>query len=338
MSLIFTDAFGGGLAAFWYHFAIMFEALFILTAVDAGTRVGRFMLQDTIGNVWPRYADLSWKPASWSASAVVVGLWGYMLYVGVTDPLGGINQLFPLFGISNQLLAAIALCLCVTLMFKHGKAKWVWVPGIALAWDLTTTMTASWQKVFSGDPKIGYFEQRSVYQSALDDGKLLPPATTTDQMHQVITNSTTNGVLQALFALLTLIVVASAIPVWVKAAKRACRPPRPPTSPRGWSPPPTSSPPRRRRQRCASTRSRSVSSPAPEDDDADRCAQSRSRDALVPQAADRRGQVGRLPRSLPQRTPAAGVAPGVRTPPGRAQREHRRVSLLLTPRPQSLLP
>jgi carbon starvation protein len=96
----------------------------------------------------------------------------------------------------------------------------VWVPGIALAWDLTTTMTASWQKVFSGDPKIGYFEQRSVYQSALDDGKLLPPATTTDQMHQIITNSTTNGVLQALFALLTLIVVASAIPVWVKAAKR----------------------------------------------------------------------------------------------------------------------
>jgi len=128
ISLIFTEAFGGGLAAFWYHFAIMFEALFILTAVDAGTRVGRFMLQDTIGNVWPRYADMSWKPASWSASAVVVGLWGYMLYVGVTDPLGGINQLFPLFGISNQLLAAIALTLCVTLMFKHGKAKWAGFP------------------------------------------------------------------------------------------------------------------------------------------------------------------------------------------------------------------
>ena len=136
MSQIFTEAFGGGLAAFWYHFAIMFEALFILTAVDAGTRVGRFMLQDTVGNVWPKYADLSWKPASWSASAVVVALWGYMLYVGVTDPLGGINQLFPLFGIANQLLAAIALTLCVTLLIKHGKAKWAWVPGIGLAWDL----------------------------------------------------------------------------------------------------------------------------------------------------------------------------------------------------------
>jgi carbon starvation protein len=219
ISLIFSKAFGGGLAAFWYHFAIMFEALFILTAVDAGTRVGRFMLQDTIGNIWPRYADISWKPASWSASAVVVGLWGYILYIGMSDPLGGINQLFPLFGISNQLLAAIALTLCVTLLFKHGKAKYAWVPGIALAWALITTMAASWQKVFSANPKIGYFEQRSVYQTALDQGKLLAPAKNIDQMHQVITNSTVNGVLQATFAVLTIIVVCSAIPIWVKAFK-----------------------------------------------------------------------------------------------------------------------
>ncbi len=220
ISLIFTKAFGGGLAAFWYHFAIMFEALFILTAVDAGTRVGRFMLQDTIGNIWPRYADISWKPASWSASAVVVGAWGYMLYVGVNDPLGGINQLFPLFGIANQLLAAIALALCVTLLFKHGKARFVWVPGVALAWDLIVTMTASWQKVFSGDPKIGFFQQRSDYAAAFEQGKVLAPAKTLDQMQQVVTNSTVNGVLSAFFALLTLIVVASAIPIWIKAWKR----------------------------------------------------------------------------------------------------------------------
>jgi len=219
ISLVFSKAFGGGLTAFWYHFAIMFEALFILTAVDAGTRVGRFMLQDTIGNLWHKYANISWKPASWSASAVVVGLWGYMLYVGVNDPIGGIYQLFPLFGISNQLLAAIALTLCVTLLFKHGKARYVWVPGIALAWDLIITMTASWQKVFSGDVKIGFFQQRSVYQTALDKGLLIKPAKTMDQMQQIITNVTVDGVLQALFALLTLTVIASAIPVWIKAAK-----------------------------------------------------------------------------------------------------------------------
>jgi carbon starvation protein len=226
ISQIFTEAFGGGLAAFWYHFAIMFEALFILTAVDAGTRVGRFMLQDTVGNVWPKFADTSWKPASWSASAVVVGLWGYLLYVGVTDPLGGINQLFPLFGITNQLLAAIALTLCVTLLFKHGRGRWVWVPGIALAWDLITTMTASYQKIFSDDPKIGYLQQRSDFQQALDDGKVLPPATDLDQMQQVVTNTTVNFVLQALFAVLTLVVVLNAIPIWLRARKAGQLPTR----------------------------------------------------------------------------------------------------------------
>ena len=219
MSSIFTSAFGGGLAAFWYHFAIMFEALFILTAVDAGTRVGRFMLQDTIGNFWPKYGDLAWKPGSWSASAIVVGLWGYMLYIGVTDPLGGINQLFPLFGISNQLLAAIALTLCVTLLIKHGKAKWAWVPGVGLVWDLIVTMTASYQKVFSDNPKIGYFTQRSDYQDAIDNGELLAPATDMDQMRQIVTNSTLNGTLQAIFALLVIIIVLNALYIWVQALR-----------------------------------------------------------------------------------------------------------------------
>jgi carbon starvation protein len=219
IAVVFSEAFGGGLAAFWYHFAIMFEALFILTAVDAGTRVGRFMLQDTIGNVWRKYDDISWKPASWSASAVVVGLWGYMLYVGVTDPLGGINQLFPLFGISNQLLAAIALTLATTLMIKHGKLKWAWIPGIGLAWDLIVTLTASYQKVFSNDPAIGYFQQASNYRAALDRGEVLAPATNADQMEQVVRNSTLNGTLQALFALLVIIVALNALVACIRAIR-----------------------------------------------------------------------------------------------------------------------
>ena len=224
ISTIFSDAFGGGLAAFWYHFAIMFEALFILTAVDAGTRVGRFMLQDTVGNVWKRYGDTSWKPAAWSASAVVVACWGYMLYVGVTDPLGGINQLFPLFGIANQLLAAIALTLCVTLFLKHGWTKWVWVPAVPLVWDLITTMTASYEKVFSSNPAIGYFAQADRYREARDAGEVLAPATDASQMDTVITNSTVNGVLQASFAVLVLVIVANAALIWVRAIRAGTLP------------------------------------------------------------------------------------------------------------------
>ena len=224
ISQIFASAFGGGLQAFWYHFAIMFEALFILTAVDAGTRVGRFMLQDTIGNVWTRFGDLSWRPANYMASAAVVGAWGYFLYIGVTDPLGGINQLFPLFGIANQLLAAIALTLCVTLMIKHGKVRWAWVPGIPLVWDLIVTMTASYQKVFSDVPAIVYFAQRSRYSEALEAGEVLAPATDVNQMEQIVTNSTTNGVLQSVFALLVIVVVVNAAVVIVKALRAGSLP------------------------------------------------------------------------------------------------------------------
>jgi carbon starvation protein len=220
IALIFGEAFGGGATAFWYHFAIMFEALFILTAVDAGTRVGRFMLQDTIGNVWPRFADTKWKPAAWTASAAVVCCWGYMLYVGVTDPLGGINQLFPLFGIANQLLAAIALTLCVTLFLKHGWTRYVWVPAIPLVWDLVVTMTASYEKVFSSDPTIGYFAQADRYRTALDAGEVLAPATDVSQMDTVIFNSTVNGILQASFALLVLVIVANAAVIWVRALRK----------------------------------------------------------------------------------------------------------------------
>ncbi|SFK58182.1 carbon starvation CstA family protein [Geodermatophilus ruber] len=210
---ILSQAFGTGMAAFWYHFAIMFEALFILTAVDAGTRVGRFMLQDTIGNVWKRFGDLSWRPGNIIASAIVVGLWGSVLYIGVTDPLGGVNQLFPLFGISNQLLAAIALTLGTVLLIKHGKIKYAWVTGVPLVWDLVVTMTASYQKVFSSDPAVGYFAQRQRYADALAAGELLPPAQNAGQMQQIVNNSTLNGVLQAVFAVLVLVVVANAVVV-----------------------------------------------------------------------------------------------------------------------------
>ncbi|HEU4523938.1 MAG TPA: carbon starvation CstA family protein, partial [Gemmatimonadales bacterium] len=219
IALIFSEAFGGGATAFWYHFAIMFEALFILTAVDAGTRVGRFMLQDTIGNLWPRFADTRWKPASWTASAAVVCCWGYMLYVGVTDPLGGINQLFPLFGIANQLLAAIALTLCVTLFLKHGWLRYVWVPAIPLVWDLVVTLTASYEKVFSSDPTIGYFAQADRYRTALDAGEVLAPATDVSQMDTVIFNSTVNGILQASFALLVIVIVINAAVIWARALR-----------------------------------------------------------------------------------------------------------------------
>ncbi|MFD9306216.1 carbon starvation CstA family protein [Streptomyces sp. NPDC060048] len=220
MSEIFSSVLGGGsMKAFWYHFAIMFEALFILTTVDAGTRVGRFMLQDTLGNVHKSFKDVSWKPGVWFASAVVVGGWGYFLWVGVKDPLGGINQLFPLFGIANQLLAAVALAVCTTLLIKSGRLKWAWVTGIPLVWDVAVTLTASYQKIFSDNPKIGFFAQRDLYQDGIDAGKVLKPAKTMGEMHTVVTNATVDGVLSVLFALLIVIVLLDAARTCFKAIR-----------------------------------------------------------------------------------------------------------------------
>ncbi|MBT2406725.1 MULTISPECIES: carbon starvation CstA family protein [unclassified Streptomyces] len=218
MSEIFSSVFGGaGMKAFWYHFAIMFEALFILTTLDAGTRVGRFMLQDTLGNVHKSFKDVSWKPGVWLASALVVGGWGYFLWVGVKDPLGGINQLFPLFGIANQLLAAVALAVCTTLLVKSGRLKWAWVTGVPLAWDVAVTLTASYQKIFSEDVKVGFFAQRDKYQTGIDAGKVLPPAKSMDDMHTVVTNATVDGALSALFAILIIIVLLDAARTCFKA-------------------------------------------------------------------------------------------------------------------------
>jgi carbon starvation protein len=220
VSEIFSKVTGGSLRAFWYHFAIMFEALFILTALDAGTRVGRFMLQDMLGNVVRPFKNVSWKPGLVITSGIVCALWGYFLWVGVHEPLGGINQLFPVFGISNQLLAAVALAVCTTLLVKSGRLKWAWITGIPLAWDATVTLTASWQKVFSGDPKVGFFKQRSVFQDAIDAGKVLPPAKNMDDMHTVVLNSTVDGVVSAVLAVLIVVVVADALRVCVRHVRR----------------------------------------------------------------------------------------------------------------------
>ncbi|MFG2548177.1 carbon starvation CstA family protein [Streptomyces sp. NPDC048594] len=218
LSDILSQAFGGEtMRAFWYHFAIMFEALFILTTVDAGTRVGRFMLQDALGNVWRPMRDIGWKPGIWLCSAAVVAAWGYFLRAGVTDPLGGINQLFPLFGIANQLLAAVALCVCTTVLIKQGRIRWAWVTGLPLAWDVVVTLTASWQKVFSSDPRVGFFAQRERYADALDQARLLAPAHDTASMRQIVTNSTLDGVLTAILAVLVVIVVADSVRTWCKA-------------------------------------------------------------------------------------------------------------------------
>ena len=215
MSQIFSGLIGGtALQAFWYHFAIMFEALFILTTVDAGTRVGRFMIQDMIGNVYRPFANPSWLPGNLISSALIVGAWGYFLYAGVNDPLGGINQLFPLFGIANQLLAAVALTVGTTILIKMGKLRYVWVTALPLAWDVSVTLTASWMKIFSADPTLGFFAQRAAAQEALANGELYGTAQSADDVRQIITNSTVDGVLSILFAVLIIIVIVDAVRVW----------------------------------------------------------------------------------------------------------------------------
>nr|EIF87967.1 carbon starvation protein CstA [Streptomyces tsukubensis NRRL18488] len=226
MAQIFSDVIGGeGMKAFWYHFAIMFEALFILTTVDAGTRVGRFMLQDMLGNVWKPMGRVNWKPGIWLASALVVGGWGYFLYAGATDPLGGINQLFPLFGIANQLLAAVALTVATTLLVKSGRFRWAWVTGVPLAFTVAVTFTASWQKVFSPDPRVGFFAQRDRFADAADAGKVLAPAKNADDMDTIVLNSTVDGVLIILFVLLVTVVVVNAAVVCVRALRSPTLPP-----------------------------------------------------------------------------------------------------------------
>ncbi|MBA2479223.1 MAG: carbon starvation protein A [Planctomycetes bacterium] len=157
MAQIFSSVFNGAGLAFWYHFAIMFEALFILTTIDAGTRVGRFLLQDVVGRSWKRFGSVSWQPAVWAASLGIVVGWGYFLIMGIRDPLGGIYTLWPVFGLANQVLAAIALCVGTAIIVKMGKGRFAWITVVPLLWLVVATETAGWQKVRSADPLIGFF-------------------------------------------------------------------------------------------------------------------------------------------------------------------------------------
>jgi carbon starvation protein len=224
MSEVLHQVFGGaGLKAFWYHFAIMFEALFILTTVDAGTRVARFMLSDGLANLGGPLRKLrnpSWRIGAWSCSVIVVAAWGSILLMGVTDPLGGINTLFPLFGIANQLLAAIALTVVTVVIIKRGLLKWAWIPGVPLLWDLVVTMTASWQKIFSGDPKVGYWTQHFQYRNARDAGQTaFGAAKDAGQLDAVIRNTFIQGTLSIVFAVLVCIVFVAGVIVALKTLR-----------------------------------------------------------------------------------------------------------------------
>jgi carbon starvation protein len=211
---------GTGMMAFWYHFAIMFEALFILTAVDAGTRVARFMLQDSVGNVIPRFKDTSWRVGAWICTAVMVAGWGAVLIMGVTDPLGGINTLFPLFGIANQLLAAIALAVVLTIVARRRTFKVLWVVALPLAFVTVVTVTASLQKIFSTVPQVGYFANHVAFRDALAAGETsFGTATSVAAMEAVVRNTMIQGILSVTFLVLSVIVIAISIIKVIQAVR-----------------------------------------------------------------------------------------------------------------------
>ncbi|AKT43259.1 carbon starvation CstA family protein [Chondromyces crocatus] len=220
MAHIFSSVIGGkALMAFWYHFAILFEALFILTAVDAGTRAGRFMLQDLIGMFAPRFRETSSLVPSLVSTGLCVSAWGFFLYQGVTDPLGGVNTLWPLFGISNQMLAAVALVLGTVVIFKMKRERYAWVTVVPALWLIACTTTAGLQKIFSSDPRVGFLAHAGRFSEALGRGVVLAPAKSLEEMQQVIWNDRVDAALAALFVLVVVSIVGFGIRSCMKAYK-----------------------------------------------------------------------------------------------------------------------
>jgi carbon starvation protein len=212
MAEIFSHLFGGqAMKAFWYHFAILFEALFILTAVDAGTRAGRFMLQDLIGLVVPSFRGSSKVAPGLIATALCVAAWGFFLYQGVTDPLGGVNTLWPLFGISNQMLAAVALMLSTVVLFRMKKDRYAWITVVPTVWLLACTLTAGWLKIFSADPRVGFLAHADKFASAAAEGKVLPPAKTMGEMGRIVFNDRIDAGLCVIFLGVVLAILVYAV-------------------------------------------------------------------------------------------------------------------------------
>jgi len=224
MSQILSNVIGGqAMMAFWYHFAILFEALFILTAVDAGTRAGRFMLQDLLGAFAPSLKRTESIPANLIATSLCVAAWGYFLYQGVVDPLGGINTLWPLFGIANQMLAGIALILATCVLFKMKRGRYAWVTMVPTAWLLVCTLTAGWQKIFHDNVRIGFVAHAQKFQAAIDQGTILAPAKTMAQMQQIVFNDYLDASLAGFFMFVVLAVLVFGVRT-VLAARATAHP------------------------------------------------------------------------------------------------------------------
>lgn len=217
MAQIFSSVLGGsGAMALWYHFAIMFEALFILTTLDAGTRVGRFMLQDLLAHVWAPIGRVSWYPGVVATSALFVMMWGYFLYQGVMDPLGGINSLWPLFGISNQLLAAVALCVGTTVIIRMGKARYAWMTILPLAWVSVVTLTGGFLKIFSNNPKLGFLAHANWLEGFIAAGATPPGIKSIDAARQMVFNDRLDAAVAGFFMASVLVVLVESIRVWIR--------------------------------------------------------------------------------------------------------------------------